>query len=229
MKRKTIVKCTIFLIILGTILYYFNKFNLYSYFKEIFYSSENFKEFVIKQGSLAPLVFFLIQIGQVIIAPIPGNLTALAGGALFGGLYASLLSGLGIILGSMIAFYLARTFGKPLVIKLVGKETFNKYSKVFTGKSFFSLFILFLLPFFPDDALCLLAGISKIDFRLFMILTVLGRLPNIVFASLVGAGMISFSLVTWIIIVVLSAILLLVLFRYKNNIESWLYNKLGFQ
>ncbi len=226
MKRKTIVKYTIFLIILGTILYYFNKFNLYSYFKEIFYSSENFKEFVIKQGSLAPVVFFLIQIGQVIISPIPGNLTALAGGALFGGLYASLLSGLGIILGSMIAFYLARIFGKPLVIKFVGESIFNKYGKVFQKKSALSLFILFLLPFFPDDALCFLAGISNINFKLFLILTVIGRLPNIVFASLVGSGIFSFSLITWIIIGVISGVLFLLLFRYKNEIEGWLNSRL---
>lgn len=226
MKRKTIVKYTIFFIILGAILYYFHKFNLYTQIKDIFSSPQHFKNFVIKQGALAPVVFFLIQISQVIIAPIPGNLTALAGGALFGGIYASFLSSLGIILGSMIAFYLARTFGKPLVIKLVGEETFNKYSKVFTGKSFLSLFIIFLLPFFPDDALCLLAGISKIDFRLFTVLTVFGRLPNIVFASLIGSGMISFSLVTWIIIGILSAILFLLLFRYKNEVESWLYSKL---
>ncbi len=226
MKRKTIVKWAIFFISLVAIFYCFNKFNLYSYFKDIFSSPENFKNFVINQGALAPVIFFLIQIGQVIISPIPGNLTALAGGALFGGLYASLLSGSGIIIGSMIAFYLARIFGKPLVKKFVGESIFNKYNNVFARKSTLSLFILFLLPFFPDDALCFLAGISNINFKLFLLLTVIGRLPSIVFASLVGSGMFSFSLITWIIIGVLSGVLFLLLFRYKSEIEGWLYARL---
>lgn len=229
MKSKTIIKSIIFFIILGTILYCFNKFNLYTHLKDIFSSPQNFKDFVTRQGTLAPVVFFLIQIVQVIISPIPGNLTALAGGALFGGISASFLSSSAIILGSLIAFYLARAFGKPLVIRFVGESIFNKYGKVFSGKSCLSLFILFLLPFFPDDALCFLAGLSNINFRLFLILTAFGRLPNIVFASLIGSGMISFSLVTWIIIGILSAILLLLLFRYKNKIENWLYNRLGFE
>lgn len=229
LKSKIIIKSIIFFIILGTIFYCFNKFNLYAHIKDIFSSPQNFKDFVINQGALAPLVFFLIQIGQVIISPIPGNLTALAGGALFGGISASLLSSSGIILGSLIAFYLARAFGKPLVVRFVGQSIFDKYSKVFSGKSCLSLFILFLLPFFPDDALCFLAGLSNMNFRLFLILTIFGRLPNIVFASLIGSGVISFSLITWIIIGVVSAILLFLLFRYKNKIENWLYNRLGFE
>ena len=89
--------------------------------KNIFSSPEALKKFVTDQGILSPLVFLILQIVQVIISPIPGNITSLAGGALFGWLNACLLSGLAINIGSFIAFYLARIFGKPLVIKILAR------------------------------------------------------------------------------------------------------------
>lgn len=223
LKKNTVVKLVIFAIIIGIIAYFFCNGDLYDSIKNIFSSPASFKDFVAKQGAFAPVVFFFIQIGQVIISPIPGNLTALAGGAMFGGWTASLLSGSAIIIGSVIAFFLARAFGRPLVIKLIGKSIFDKYSNVFIGKSALNLFILFFLPFFPDDALCFLAGMSNISVRLFLALTIVGRLPSIIFASFAGDGVISLSTTSWIVVGIISVIAIFLSLRYSKNIEKWLY------
>ena len=228
-KTKKIIIILITAAISAALIYFLYRENLYSSIKTVFSSAKEFKAFVTKQGSLAPVIFFLIQIAQVIIAPIPGNVTALAGGALFGGAKACLLSCSGIIIGSFIAFFIARIFGKPLVVKLIGESIFNKYNKVFLGKCGIALFLLFLLPFFPDDALCFLAGLSKLPAKAFFLFTVIGRLPNIIFASLAGAGTVYVSAGGWIVIGILSAAAIYLSFRYGDKIEKRLYSKFHFE
>lgn len=229
MCKKTKVKLAALIIILIPLVYFLYTKDAYTSIKNIFASPQVFKEFIKGQGKLAPIIFFLIQIAQVIISPIPGNITALVGGTLFGGMEACLLSGIGIIIGSAIAFYLARFFGRPLVIKLIGGSIFNKYSKVFCGKCTVSLFILFLLPFFPDDALCFLAGLSKIPVKLFLIFAIIGRSPSIVFASIAGAGIVKLSAGAWGVIATISLIAITLSIRYSKNIEEWLYSRVDFE
>lgn len=229
MKRKRIIKLSVILLLCSVLLYFFYKANLYSPMKQIFSSPQAFKEFILEQGSLAPVIFLLMQIAQTIISPIPGNLIALAGGSIFGGLTASLLSSSGIIIGSIIAFYMARFFGKPLVIKLIGEPVYNKYSSFLTNKGTTSLLILFFLPFFPDDAFCFLAGLSKLPSKLFLILVIIGRPPGIIFASLAGAGIINLPPYAWIIIAAASLFAIVISIRYSKFIEEWIYSRLNLE
>lgn len=228
-KLRNRITAMIIAIALAVLIYFIFKGNLYGSIKNIFSSPQAFKNFVLNQGIWAPLVFLVLQVAQVIISPIPGNLTSLAGGALFGGLNASLLSGFAIITGSIIAFYLARILGKPLVLKLVGEFTFNKYNKIFLDKGTFTLFLLFLLPLFPDDALCFLAGLSKLPFRHFLLYIIIGRLPGIILTSLAGAGTVTLTTWGWIIVGVLSIIAIYISIRYGKNIEEILCSRIHFE
>lgn len=228
-KSKNILTVLIIAVILGILIYFLSKGNLYGSIKNIFSSPQAFKKFVLDQGVWSPLVFLALQIAQVIVSPIPGNITSLAGGALFGGINACLLSMSAITIGSIIAFYLARIFGKPLVVKLIGEITFNKYNKILLGKGKLTLFLLFLLPFFPDDALCFLAGLSKLPLKLFLMYTIIGRLPGIIFTSFAGAGTVCLTVGGWIIVGVLSVIAIYVSIRYGEKIEEVLRSKIHFE
>lgn len=197
--------------------------------KEIFSSQERFREFVMGFGVWAPLVFFLSQVLQVIISPIPGNITGLVGGAAFGWLTGFLLNGSGILLGSIIAFYLARALGQTIVVRLIGQEVFNKYNNIFQGKFLFGLFLLFLFPFFPDDALCFLAGLSSLPFPIFLILILIGRLPGMLVAALAGAGVFVFSLYQWVIVGVISLTALYFIMKHRERLEGWVHRKLGME
>ncbi len=188
----------------------------------IFSSLEAFKEFILGFGFWSPVIFFLIQVSQVIISPIPGNVTTLAGGAIFGALPGFFLSGVAILTGSLLAFYLARRFGQKLVIKLVGQKVFDKYNRFFNGKFALSLLVLFLVPFFPDDALCLLAGLSSMPLRLYILFLIIGRLPGVLLTSLVGGGVITLSFWGWVIFGGLSLVAILVFFKYGDKFEGWL-------
>jgi uncharacterized membrane protein YdjX (TVP38/TMEM64 family) len=199
----------------------------YKKYVTVYSSFGSFQEFTLGFGVWAPVAFFLAQLFQIVIAPIPGNIVALVGGALFGVVKGLLLSAAGQISGSLIAFFLARKFGKPLVLKLIGRVTYDRYNRVFSGRFVLILFLIFLLPFFPDDALCFLAGLSALPLFFFLILVIFGRLPGIVVATLAGAGVINLSMTQWILTAVFSLVLIGLIFKYRRLIEEWLSERLG--
>ena len=195
----------------------------------IYGSVAGFEEFIAGFGWWAPLAFFLLQVLQVIISPIPGNITSFAGGALFGFGFGFFLSAVAILSGSLIAFFLVRIYGRPLLFRFVKEATIAKYNKVFTGKKLIILFLLFLFPFIPDDALCFLAGFSSLPAPLFILLIILGRLPGILVATLLGAGLDEIALSPWLS-VALGALVLLtggVWLKYAKQIEDWLVDRFG--
>ena len=187
--------------------------------------AEHLKEYILQYEIFAPLVLFLIQLLQVILSPIPGNVTTVIAGSLFGVFYGLILNTLSIYIGSFIAFYLARKFGKPLVVRMVGEGIYQKYNKVFEEKYLLSLFMIFLFPFFPDDALCLLTGLSSIPISIFLLLLVVGRFPGILVGTLLGSGLLELSLKGWIIIGILLLISLIISIGYGRELEKWLYSK----
>ncbi|HEY9593010.1 MAG TPA: TVP38/TMEM64 family protein, partial [Spirochaetia bacterium] len=70
----------------------------------IFASGQRLREWIAGWGAWAPLIFVGIQIVQVVIFAIPGEVTQIAGGYLFGGWLGLLLSVAGITIGSTLAF-----------------------------------------------------------------------------------------------------------------------------
>lgn len=199
----------------------------YGEMQRIFSSSDAFRKFVLSFGVWAPLVFLVAQVVQVIISPIPGNITGLVGGALFGWVKGFALNGMGVMLGSIIAFFIARLFGQSIVIRLIGREVFSKYSHLFHTKFIVGLFLIFLFPFFPDDALCFLAGLSSLPFPVFILLIVVGRLPGMLVASLAGAGVLIFSLTQWVLIGIASLVAIYFIIRYRTALEIWFHRMAG--
>ena len=174
----------------------------------IFNSVDELREFIAGYGAWAPLVFFLLQVLQVILAPIPGSVTTLVGGLFFGFWKAMLISIAAVLVGSVILFLLAKHLGRPLVERLVGKERVDKYMKSMSSRQFWVLFMMFLMPFFPDDVLCLIAGLTAIRFPGFVIMVIVTRPWGLVFSALVGSGAITVPIWGWVIIAAASLVLL---------------------
>ena len=206
MKKKFVIIGTIIAVFIA---FYFANFPaIYRNLKELASNSDEIRAYIIESGIWGPIILILIQIVQVIISPIPGMVTSLAAGAIYGVVWGFLLNVLGVFLGCMGAFYLARVFGTPLVIKIIGEKAYAKYSKLVSEKYTIGLFILFLLPFFPDDALCLLSGISGMDPAIFLLFVTIGRSPGLFVSTLVGSGVITLSLPMWIFLGILSIIII---------------------
>ena len=96
---------------------------------------------------------------------------------------------IGIVIGSLLAFAMARNLGKPLLQKLFSKKLHDKYEKwTHESKKFNRFFaIAIFLPGLPDDFLCFLAGTTGMSWRKFTAITLLGRPPVIALYSL-GLG-----------------------------------------
>ncbi len=190
---------------------------------DIFKSVEVLQEYISGFGLLAPVVFAALQILQVIVSPIPGNITTLAGGLLFGFGKGFVISYVSIFAGSVIAFALARKFGKPLVIKLVGEKVTHKYIDVLSSRQKVVLIFMFLLPFFPDDALCLIAGISGISWGFFLVIIALARPAGILFSAMVGAGIVNVPVWGWGIIIAISLAIMAFSVKYSPQIDTFMH------
>lgn len=101
---------------------------------------------------------------------------------LFGPLKGSFLSCIGIIAGSIVSFFIGRIFGYKVVKWLVGKESLDKGLKTIKGKDKVILTFMFLFPFFPDDVLCFVAGITTVSPTFFIVMIFITRIIS-VFAS----------------------------------------------
>ena len=129
-------------------------------FFEAVSSLESLRRYLEEAAPFGQLFFFLLQLASVVLAPIPNNIVALAGAVLFGTWQAFFLTAVAVQLGSMVVFLLARTLGRPFVERLVSTKVSERYLEVIKRKRDIFLILVFLFPFFPDDLICILAGLT---------------------------------------------------------------------
>ncbi len=144
-------------------------------FFAVFNDEKKLQEYLQRAGIWMPILYVLLQFLQVVLLPIPSLVSTVAGIALFGPFWTSVYSFVGIMLGSLLAFYIGRRWGQKTVAWAIGKETLAKWQKKLKGKDNLLLSAMFILPLFPDDVLCFLAGLSSMSNRYFLIIISLSR------------------------------------------------------
>lgn len=147
-----------------------------------------------EQAPWSHLIFFGLQMCSVIFAPIPSNLVAAAGGAVFGIWQGFLITVLAVTIGSCTTFCLARTLCKGFADRVIRKKLPDHYLELLDRKRDSFLILTFLFPFFPDDLLCIMAGLTEIPFRRFFLIVLLARPWGLLAASAFGGSLFSFSL-----------------------------------
>ncbi|AFK19754.1 TVP38/TMEM64 family protein [Haloferax mediterranei ATCC 33500] len=171
-------------------------------------------------GPFAPLVFVGIQTVQVILAPIPGQALAAVGGYLFGTVVGTVYSMVGVVTGSVVVFLLARRFGRPAVERFVDDAILERFDDFAEHRGVAGLFVLFLLPTFPDDALCALAGLSPIRLRTLVVLVAVGRLPTFALAAAAGQSAEAANYSTMVVLVVAGLGASAVVYRYRDKLAG---------
>lgn len=161
-------------------------FFIYGYNTGLFTSVEAIQKIVEKYGILGPLIFILIQIIQVVIPIIPGGVSLLAGVVAFGPVYGFIYNYLGIVIGSIAVFLIARRLGRRFVESRVSNSFLKKYGSWLENEKRFSrLFaIAIFMPVAPDDFLCMLAGLTRMSLKEFTIIILLCKPPSILAYSL---------------------------------------------
>lgn len=136
-----------------------------------------FQAYLVKLGILAPCLFILIQIVQVVYPVIPGGLTCVLGHVIFGPFLGFIYNTVGIFIGSLVSFMLARKYGAQFAKIFVSDDTYNKYIPCLDKGKYFERFLAaaFILPGFPDDFLCMVAGLGKMSLRKFTAIFLLAK------------------------------------------------------
>lgn len=159
----------------------------YSHPIKFFSTQDSIRSFVESYEVLAPIVFVFIQIFQVVVTPLSHYVVGIAGGYIFGTYYGFFLNWIGRIIGHAIAFFIARYGGRPIIKRFVKQETFGKYDKIWE-KGVIVLFFIYFLPFFPDDEISYIVGLSKMSFRTFLLANIFGHIGGSMALAYVGSG-----------------------------------------
>lgn len=163
-------------------------------------SQEQLRAYIDGFSPCSHLCFFVLQLLSVVLAPIPSNITAAAGGVLFGTWPAFFLTYGAVAAGSVTVFVLARALGRQFTDRLVGRALSEQYLQLIRDKAELFLAMAFLFPFFPDDVLCILAGLTQLPLGRFAVLVLLTRPWGLLFASALGGQALNVPL--WVMAVI---------------------------
>ena len=149
----------------------------YWYHLGVFHDLNSMQGFLSGIGIVGPLVFIAIQIIQVVIPIIPGGISTAAGVLLFGPWAGFAYNYIGICIGSIINFWLARHYGVNFIHYVVSESTFEKYQHYTKDQTKFDWFfaLAIIAPVAPDDVLCLMAGMTHMSFKKFFWIIILGK------------------------------------------------------
>jgi uncharacterized membrane protein YdjX (TVP38/TMEM64 family) len=203
MGRKDIYKVIILLLLIAVGIFFFIHYDLHSFFSD----RTKIITFLEGFGPVSVFVFIGIQILQVLVAPIPGEVSGFIGGYIYGITLGTLYSTIGLTIGSWLAFTLSRTLGLPFVERIVSPKIINQYDHIMTHQGPWVAFLLFLIPGFPKDALCYVLGLSHIRIGIFLVISTVGRLLGTLMLSVQGSFLRNNQDTTFLIVMSVSIII----------------------
>lgn len=210
-------------IIVYSIMYKYNMLYIFS-------SVTTLKNYILSTNEAGVFVYIFIQFLQVVFLPIPASIICIAGSLIYGASMGALYCCVGVLLGSYVSYIVGRVFGYKLVSWIVGKDNTDKYSDILRKRGGFFLALAFLLPMFPDDILCFIAGVTKMSFRKFFWITLITRPIGVVCMAIFGGGyVIPFSgwgIYVWAVILVLAVASVIIVYKWQDNIENFVLNKI---
>jgi uncharacterized membrane protein YdjX (TVP38/TMEM64 family) len=197
----------------------------YQFLARLYVDKRFLKQTLREWGLLAPVIFIGLQALQVIIAPIPGELTGILGGYLFGEWVGLFYSTIGLTVGSVAAFAVGRWLGARYVQRLVSPDAWRKMGFIVEAEGAILSFIIFLIPGLPKDMTCYLFGLSPMPFWIFALVSTLGRIPGTWILSAQGAHTASGDYVEIILLTAVIVAVALPLYYYRNWLVEWFRRK----
>lgn len=153
-------------------------------------------------GLWGPAVLFVLFILQTFLAFIPGQALMVSSGYIYGFTGGILITWISLVVGGQAAFWLARRYGRPFAEKWVSAPVLDRWDKSAAGQGIGFYVITLVMPFFPNDAMCYVAGLGNMPFRRFLTANILGRGIASFLTVLVGAFSEQIPGLLWIAIVI---------------------------
>jgi uncharacterized membrane protein YdjX (TVP38/TMEM64 family) len=165
--------------------------------------------------------FILLQVVQVVAAPIPGEASGVLGGYLYGPVVGVVLSTIGLTLGSYVAFTLSRYFGRPLTDKFVDAKTMERFDYLLLHKGLFLIFLLFLIPGFPKDYLCYILGLGHLTTLEFLAIATTGRLLGTMLLTLGGSFLRNHQYYRFFLLSGAAVVIVFLAIAYRDRLEQF--------
>jgi len=195
----------------------------YYWLHNLLSDKEKIRALVKSWGAWGPLLYILLQAGQVIFAPLPGETTGgLMSGFLFGAGLGVVYSLIGLVLGSAIAFLLGRWLEEHVVTRWVSPPVMERFRFIMERQGALISLLLFALPYFPKDYVCIILGLSGMPLRVFLVVVTVGRFPATLLFNLQGAQLYAGNYSSFFILVGVFAVLAVILFFLRDTLYRWL-------
>jgi len=143
--------------------------------------------YILGFGMWAPVVSFLLMILQSVAAPLPAFIITFANAGLFGWIKGAILSWTSSMAGAALCFFIAKFYGRSVVIKLTGKYALDSVDDFFDRYGKYTILISRLLPFISFDIISYAAGLTSMSFLSFFVATGIGQLPATIVYSYIGS------------------------------------------
>ena len=155
--------------------------------KLIYKSPETVKQYAAGFGAFAPVIFILSYVVQAFILFIPSSLLTISGGYIFGVVLGTVFSLIGVTIGSIIVFLIARKLGRPFFREIISKKELEHFDVFFKKRGDRSILLARSIPMlFPLDVVSVAAGLTQIKFKHYVIFSILGFIPNLFILALFG-------------------------------------------
>ena len=185
-----------------------------------------FREFINSQGASGALMYIMLQIMHVIIVVIPGEFVQIGGGYIFGTFLATVYMTVGTIVGELIVFFMSRMLGHEIINDFVPKDKLEKFNNLLNNpKSDITMFVLFLIPGIPKDALVYAAGFTPIKPMKFIVISLIARFPGLLGSAYIGSNLHSENYKAVIIMSVAVTILFVIGLITKDKIIHFIHER----
>ena len=190
-------------------------------------SFDDLRQLILGFGGWGIISYIVINLLQCIVIPVPTTLTVLVGTAIYGPFIAFLYATIGVILGSSIAFLIGRYCSRPTINWVFGEAKVEKYQNMLNKRAGMILFLTLVLPFFPDDIICMMAGISDIKYIKFLGISIIARGIGLATISFLGSGKIipfttPWGIATWLLIGIAVISMLIIAIKKRDKILGFL-------
>ena len=167
------------------------------------------------------LFMILIVTLQIFIAFIPGEPIELAAGYMFGSVWGTIICLIGSFLGTIVVYYLVKTFGSKVINLMFKKEQIKKVEGLFEKKkNLMWIFILFLIPGTPKDVMTYLVSLTNIKLYRWLIVTTIGRIPSIITSTFITGSIREQNYLMAIIVGVITVFLVVFGFFYYKKLKN---------
>ncbi len=144
-----------------------------------------------RQGAYAPLIYILLLATAVVVTPLPSVPLDIAAGLAFGLVWGTIYTLIGAELGALVAFGLARHFGRPWLADRLRQETLQQIDRLSEQLGVRGLLLMRLLPVFNFDWVSYAAGLTRMPVRSFAIATLAGMTPPVIAIVAVGDALVT--------------------------------------